>query len=128
MNFLYNISAHITFFFLRIVALFNAKMKLFIQGRKASFSKLSELSENDKVIWFHAASLGEFEQGRPVIETVKKEYPRHKILVTFFSPSGYEVRKDYELADVVCYLPFDTKRNVKRFVNTGQSDLAKLIK
>lgn len=103
-------------------------MKLFIHGRKASFSKLSEFSENDKIIWFHAASLGEFEQGRPVVETVKKQFPRHKILITFFSPSGYEVRKDYELADVICYLPFDTKRNMKRFVKIVQPALAILIK
>jgi len=128
MNFLYNISAHITFFFLRVIALFSPKMKLFIRGRRASFSKLSELSGDNNVIWFHAASLGEFEQGRPVIETVKKDYPKHKILVTFFSPSGYEVQKDYELADVVCYLPFDTKRNVRRFVKTVQPKMAILIK
>ncbi|MDT7832710.1 glycosyltransferase N-terminal domain-containing protein [Flavobacteriaceae bacterium S356] len=128
MNFLYNISAQITFFFLRIVAQFNPKMKLFIQGRKEAFSKLSELSGHNNVIWFHAASLGEFEQGRPVIEAIKREYPTRKILVTFFSPSGYEIQKDYELADVVCYLPFDTKRNVKKFVNVVQPELAIFIK
>ena len=103
-------------------------MKLFIQGRKETFSKLSKLSGHDNIIWFHAASLGEFEQGRPVIEAVKKNDPTCKILVTFFSPSGYEIRKDYELADVVCYLPFDTKKNVKRFVKTIQPKLAVFIK
>lgn len=103
-------------------------MKLFIQGRKASFSKLSKISKEDRVIWFHAASLGEFEQGRPVIEAVKNEHPTHKILVTFFSPSGYEVQKDYETADVICYLPFDTKRNVRKFVKMVSPELAVFIK
>ncbi len=103
-------------------------MKLFIQGRKESFSKLSKLSEEDNIIWFHAASLGEFEQGRPVIETVKEKYPAYKILVTFFSPSGYEVQKDYKVADIICYLPFDTKRNVRRFVKMVNPALAVFIK
>lgn len=128
MNFLYNISAHITFFLLRAVALFNGKMKLFIKGRKVSFSKLSVFSKQDNVIWFHAASLGEFEQGRPLIEGVKKQYPTYKILITFFSPSGYEVQKEYELADVVCYLPFDTKKKVKKFVEVVQPKMGIFIK
>lgn len=103
-------------------------MKLFIQGRKASFSKLSVVSEEDNIIWFHAASLGEFEQGRPVIEAVKKKYPTHKIVLTFFSPSGYEVQKGYKEADVICYLPFDTKKNVKKFVKMVRPTLAIFIK
>lgn len=103
-------------------------MKLFVQGRKASFSKLSVLSKQDDIIWFHAASLGEFEQGRPLIEDIKRQYPKYKILITFFSPSGYEVQKEYELADVVCYLPFDTKKKVKRFVELVQPKMGIFIK
>ena len=110
MNFLYNLTAKLSYFFLRIFALFNAKIKLFVNGRKETFEKLSKLRKEDKVVWFHVASLGEFEQARPIIEGVKKKYRNHKIVVTFFSPSGYEVRKDYEIADLVCYLPFDTKK------------------
>ena len=89
-------------FVLPILALFSKKVKLFVEGRKLTFDKLKPLQGTD-VIWFHVASLGEFEQARPIIEEVKELYPSHKILVTFFSPSGYEVRKDYHLADVVCY-------------------------
>lgn len=128
MYFLYTISAHITFFFLKILSLFNPKLKLFVQGRKESFAKLATFSPKDKIIWFHAASLGEFEQGRPVIEALKKSHSSYKILVTFFSPSGYEIRKDYIEADVVCYLPFDTRSNVKKFVKKVQPDLAVFIK
>ncbi|MFY0602542.1 MAG: 3-deoxy-D-manno-octulosonic acid transferase [Flavobacteriaceae bacterium] len=128
MNFLYNIAVHIVFFFLRVYALFNAKMKLFVNGRKETFKKLSVLSKEDRVVWFHAASLGEFEQARPIIEKVREDFPKHKIVITFFSPSGYEIRKDYELADVVCYLPFDTKKNVKKFVEIIHPDIAVIIK
>lgn len=128
MNFFYNIVTHLAFFFLKIYALFNAKMKLFVSGRKESFQKLSSFQKNDKVIWFHAASLGEFEQARPIIEEVRKKHPNHKILVTFFSPSGYEIRKDYHLADVVCYLPFDTKSNMKRFVTIVHPEIAIIVK
>ncbi len=84
--------------------------------------------QKPKTIWIHAASLGEFEQGRPIIEKLKEHFPEHKILLTFFSPSGYEIRKNYELADVVCYLPSDTKKNAERFVKTIQPCLAIFIK
>ena len=97
-------------------------------GRRQTFEALSSFSSEDKVVWFHAASLGEFEQGRPVIEQVKKEFPSHKILLTFFSPSGYEIRKNYALADVVCYLPMDSKKNVKRFLDMLNLELAIFIK
>lgn len=103
-------------------------MKLFIQGRKETFHKLSALRKEDNVIWFHAASLGEFEQATPVIEEVKTKYSSHKILVTFFSPSGYEIRKNSDLADVICYLPFDTKGNVKKFVSTIKPEIAIIVK
>jgi 3-deoxy-D-manno-octulosonic-acid transferase len=128
MNFLYNLIAHLSFFFLRIYALLNAKMKLFISGRKEIFQKLSVFKKEDKIVWFHVASLGEFEQARPIIEEVKETYKSHKILVTFFSPSGYEIRKKYELADVICYLPFDTKANVKRFIDVVHPEIAIIVK
>ncbi len=128
MNPLYNLTAHITFFILKIYGLLNPKMKLFIRGRKEIYQKLSVLNKEDKVIWFHAASLGEFEQARPIIEEVKKKYPKHKIVVTFFSPSGYEIRKNYELADVICYLPFDTKGKVKKFVQMVHPEVAIIVK
>ncbi len=128
MNPLYNLTAHITFYLLKIYGLFNPKMKLFIKGRKETFRKLSVLKKEDRVVWFHAASLGEFEQARPIIEEVKEKYPKHKIVVTFFSPSGYEIRKEYPLADVICYLPFDTRGRVKRFINLTHPELAIIIK
>lgn len=118
MYFIYNILILITGFSLKIIAIFNKKIKLFIEGRTTTFQKLkSVISENDKVIWFHCASLGEFEQGRPILEKLKEENPTYKLVLTFFSPSGYEVRKNYVMADVVCYLPLDTKLNAKKFLD-----------
>jgi 3-deoxy-D-manno-octulosonic-acid transferase len=128
MSVLYNCIVLIATFFLSIVALFSKKMKLFVEGRATSFAKLSIFNADDKVVWFHAASLGEFEQGRPIIERLKQEFPSHKVVLTFFSPSGYEVRKDYELADVVCYLPMDSRRNVKQFLDTVNPTMAIFIK
>lgn len=107
----------------------NDKAKKWLKGREDVFSKLkSAIREEDKTIWFHCASLGEFEQGRPLIETIKKSYPEYKILLTFFSPSGYEVRKDYPLADHVFYLPADTKKNARKFVEIVQPRLVFFIK
>ena len=111
-----------------IIALFDKKIKLFVIGRKASFNKLSSVKNDPNVIWIHAASLGEFEQGRPIIEKLKSENPTYKIVLTFFSPSGYEIRKNYELADVVCYLPMDSKSNVRRFLQIVNPSLAIFIK
>lgn len=128
MSMIYNIFIEIAYFFLKIAALFNKKIQLFISGRKDSFSKLSALTESDSVIWFHAASLGEFEQGRPIIEHLKNQYPSYKIVVTFFSPSGYEIRQNYPHADVICYLPFDTRRNMRKFVKLVHPKLAVIIK
>ena len=128
MLFLYNFIIHIAYFFLKIIALFNPKMKLFIAGRKKTFEKLSDIEKNDKVFWIHAASLGEFEQGIPIIEKLKQTYTNHKVVVSFFSPSGYEIRKHYSLADVVCYLPFDTRKNVKKFIKQIHPDIAIIIK
>ena len=127
MKFLYDLLVFIASLLLPIIAIFNAKIKLFVNGRKETFSKISSL-KNEKTIWFHVASLGEFEQARPIIEEIKKNYKQYKILVTFFSPSGYEVRKNYDLADVVCYLPLDTKSNVKKFVKNVNPEFAIFIK
>jgi len=129
MYFLYNILVLSASFFLNIIAKFNKKLKLFVEGRNQTFQKLSNvISENDKVIWFHCASLGEFEQGRPILEKLKEQYPTYKIALTFFSPSGYEVRKDYKLADVVCYLPLDTKLNARKFLDITHPELVFFVK
>lgn len=112
---------------LPLLGLFNTKIKLFVKGRKETFQKLMSLKDTD-VIWFHVASLGEFEQARPIIEEVTEAFPNYKILVTFFSPSGYEVRKNYSLADVVCYLPLDSKTNAVKFVNLVNPKLAIFVK
>jgi len=96
---------------------FNKKAKLFINGRKKILNTIAEkIDSSKKHIWFHFASLGEFEQGRPVLEDIKKKYPGKRIIITFFSPSGYEIRKDYPLAAGVFYLPLDTKQNAKKFI------------
>ncbi len=108
---------------------FNAKLRLFVRGRRHQFSRLREaFSDNRPVAWFHCASLGEFEQGRPVMEAYRKKYPEHKILLTFFSPSGYEVRKNYDGADHVFYLPVDTPRNARRFLKIVNPHTAFFIK
>jgi 3-deoxy-D-manno-octulosonic-acid transferase len=127
MNFLYSTLVFVAAFILRIVGLFSKKIKLFVDGRKETFSKTDAL-KNENVIWFHAASLGEFEQARPIIEELKKDYKQYKILVTFFSPSGYEIRKDYNLADVICYLPLDSKSNAKKFIEIVNPSIVIFIK
>lgn len=129
MRLLYNLLIQIATFFIRVIALFNTKLDLFVSGRKNVFDVLkNNISDKDSVIWIHAASLGEFEQGRPLIEEIKKKYIHHKIVLTFFSPSGYEIRKDYELADVVCYLPMDTILNAKKFIKQLNPKIAVFIK
>lgn len=129
MLFLYNLVIYIASFFLKIIALFSPKIKLFTEGRKNVFAILEEkIKPEDKTIWFHSASLGEYEQGLPVIEKIKEKYPSHKIIVTFFSPSGYEVRKNNTVADVTIYLPLDTKRNAKKFLKLAHPELAFFIK
>lgn len=107
------------FYFLMLIAsLFNSKAKLWLIGRKGIINKLkSEINPQEKLAWFHCASLGEFEQGRALIESFKENHKDYKILVTFFSPSGYEVRKDYDKADYVYYLPLDTPKNAKQFLD-----------
>ncbi|MCK5638742.1 MAG: 3-deoxy-D-manno-octulosonic acid transferase [Flavobacteriaceae bacterium] len=129
MFFLYNIAIYTVGFLLKIISFFNKKIALFINGRKDTFNKLeSAISKNDKTIWFHCASLGEFEQGRPIIEEIKSQFPKYKIVLTFFSPSGYEVRKNYELADVIVYLPLDTKKNAKKFLELTHPTMAIFVK
>ncbi|KQX03872.1 3-deoxy-D-manno-octulosonic acid transferase [Flavobacterium sp. Root420] len=129
MLFLYNLVVSIAGVFLKIVAFFSPKIKLFVEGRKNVFTVLEEkIAPTDKTIWFHSASLGEYEQGLPVIEKIKEKYPSHKIIVTFFSPSGYEVRKNNTVADVTIYLPLDTKSNAKKFLKLAHPELAFFIK
>lgn len=129
MFFLYNLLVPIAGFVLKIAALFSPKMRLFIDGRKTVFTELSnKISPSDKTIWFHAASLGEYEQGLPVIEKIKIKYPGHKIVLTFFSPSGYEVRKHNAVADVTVYLPLDTKSNAEKFLDLVHPEIAFFIK
>jgi len=103
-------------------------MKLFVSGRAETFHHLSSIKKEDRTIWFHVASLGEFEQAIPIIESTKESWQDHKIIVTFFSPSGYEIRKNSKLADVICYLPFDTKSNMKRFVELVHPEIAIIVK
>lgn len=129
MLFLYNIITLLAAQLLKLVAIFSPKMKLFIDGRKSVFQTLSDkIQSSDKTIWFHAASLGEYEQGLPVIEAMKQQFPNHKIVVTFFSPSGYEVRKNNTVADVTVYLPLDTISNAKKFISLVHPEMAFFIK
>jgi len=129
MLFLYNIITLLAAQLLKIVALFSPKMRLFVDGRKSVFQTLADkIQTSDKTIWFHAASLGEYEQGLPVIEAIKQQFPNHKIVVTFFSPSGYEVRKNNTFADVTVYLPLDTISDAKQFIELVHPEMAFFIK
>ena len=112
-----------------IASLFNKKVRTMWRGERQALRILKEkVNPNAQYVWFHAASLGEFEQGRPLMERLRKEHPEYKILLTFFSPSGYEVRKNYEGADIVCYLPLDTIRNSRRFLRAVRPCMAFFIK
>jgi len=129
MFFLYNLLVVFAGFVLKIIAAFSPKMRLFVDGRRNVFSEIaSKIKPSDKTIWFHAASLGEYEQGLPVIEKIKERFPDHKIVLTFFSPSGFEVRKNNAVADVTVYLPLDTKNNAAKFVQLVHPDLVFFIK
>ena len=126
---MYNIAIYLYLFVVKFVGLFSRKVKLMRKGHKQTFHILREgIDRESRYLWFHAASLGEFEQGRPLMEHIRKAHPEYKILLTFFSPSGYEVRKNYEGADVICYLPFDTPRNVRRFLDLARPEMAFFIK
>jgi len=129
MPYFYNFAVHIYYFFILLFSLFNPKARQWIHGRKGIFERLAAEVKTDKpLVWFHCASLGEFEQGRPVIEAFRKQFPDNRILVTFFSPSGYEVRKNYSGADYIFYLPIDTMRNAKKFVQLIQPGVAFFVK
>lgn len=129
MHLLYNIVVHIAAILVKIIANFSPKIKLFVQGRKDIYTRLNKsISKNDNVIWIHTASLGEYEQGLPVIEKVKAEYPDYKIVVSFFSPSGYEIKKNDPIADAIVYLPLDTLKNAKKFIQTLNPKLAIFVK
>ena len=126
---MYSLAIYIYMFCVNLVAIFNRKARLLMVGHSKTYDILRRsINEGDNVIWFHAASLGEFEQGRPLIEKIRENHPEHKILLTFFSPSGYEVRKDYKGADVICYLPFDTKLNARKFMRIAKPKMAFFIK
>lgn len=125
----YNLAISLYEFAAKVAALFSSKPAKMLEGQKRAFMYLlNNLDPYDKHIWVHAASLGEFEQGRPLIERIRKDYPKYKIVLTFFSPSGYEVRKDYKGADYVCYLPFDTPDNAMMFVRIVKPVVAYFIK
>lgn len=126
---LYNICMVIYAWLLRVVALWNKKAKQWVVGRKNIFERMSQaISPTDRVVWIHVASLGEFEQGRPIIEAIRQQHPEYKILLTFFSPSGYEIRKNYDGADYIFYLPADTPSNVKRFLDIAHPEIAVFVK
>lgn len=127
---LYNFVVHLIQILLIPISWFNKKIKLFLNGRKKTFTQIASIKKQDKVIWFHCASLGEFEQGRPIIESIREnpKFKNHKIVLTFFSPSGYEVRKNYAFADVVCYLPMDTKSNMKKFIRQIHPEIVIIVK
>jgi len=120
---------HLAQLVLPLVALFNSKIKLGVSGRSNSFSILKNvLKDSDKTLWYHCASLGEYEQGLPVFKELRTLYPTHKIVLTFFSPSGYEIRKNTAIADVVVYLPLDTPYNAKRFFELVNPELTLFVK
>ena len=118
MSVLYNIGIYIILGLAHLISPFNKKVKLWINGNRNWFEVLrKKISSEERYVWMHCASLGEFEQGRPVIEAIKKEKPHVKIVLTFFSPSGYEIRKNYQMADIICYLPPDTPKNADKFIS-----------
>lgn len=125
----YNIAIHVYGVFLRISAIFNQKARKLVAGRSAIFANLEGvISPDEHYVWFHCASLGEFEQGRTVLERVREHYPNLKILLTFYSPSGFEVRKNYSKADIVTFLPLDTADNAARFLDLVKPQLAVFVK
>ena len=126
---MYNFAINLYSFAAKVDSLFNKKVKKMLDGQKNCFETLrSKIEPNRRCLWFHAASLGEFEQGRPLMERIRQEHPEYGILLTFFSPSGYEVRKNYEGADVICYLPFDKPKLVRQFMDLANPCMAFFIK
>ncbi|WP_314125908.1 glycosyltransferase N-terminal domain-containing protein [Segatella maculosa] len=126
---MYQIVIYLYLFGVAVASLFNKKVKKMWAGERQAIRLLKAKVDPDaRYVWFHAASLGEFEQGRPLIERIRNEHPEYKILLTFFSPSGYEVRKNYDGADIICYLPLDTIRNARRFLRAVRPVMAFFIK
>lgn len=127
---MYTLGIYIYIGLVKLAALFgHRKAKKMIEGRGESFAKLKEgIEQGSDYLWFHVSSLGEFEQGRPLMERIKAEYPQYKIMLTFFSPSGYESAKKYQFADIICYMPFDTVLNAKRFVRMLNPKMAFFVK
>ena len=118
---MYNLFIYLYLLGVAVCSLFNEKVRKMWRGEREAFRVLKEKVDPEaKYVWFHAASLGEFEQGRPLMEQLRRDHPEYKILLTFFSPSGYEVRKNYEGADIICYLPLDTIGNARRFLKAVQ--------
>lgn len=128
MQFIYNTGIFLFKAICHFLSLFNTKIKTMLCGQKQTWQKLSSLDKNKKTAWFHCASLGEFEQARNLIEYVKENKKEYQVLLSFFSPSGYEVRKNYKFADCVVYLPFDSKKNAKRFIKEAHPDIVFFIK
>ena len=129
MSLAYNIAIYFYYFGVWVASFFSKKVATMWKGEKEAFAYLKEnIDSTAKYLWFHAASLGEFEQGRPMMERICKEHPEYKILLTFFTPSGYEVRKDYKGADLICYLPLDTPYNARHFVKITKPVMAFFIK
>ncbi len=126
---IYNIVIYFVLFGIAVASLFNEKVRKMWRGEREAFKILKQKVDPEaKYVWFHAASLGEFEQGRPLMERIRKEHPQYKILLTFYSPSGYEVRKNYEGADIICYMPIDTRLNAIRFLRLVHPVMAFFIK
>ncbi len=128
---IYNLATRLYFTLIKVASVVSPKAKKLNEGQKSALSQLRDYfasGSSDRPIWFHAASLGEFEQGRPVIESIKSLHPKTKILLTFFSPSGYEVRRNYDQADLVTYLPFDTPKNARAFIDIARPQLAIFVK
>lgn len=129
MNILYNLFISLYGSGISVVSRFNPKARLWISGRKGWKERIKQsISPDDRIIWIHCSSLGEFEQGRPVMEKIRKEFPQHKIALSFFSPSGYEIRKDYRGADYIFYLPLDTPKNAKRLIKLLHPEVLILVK
>ena len=146
MIWIYNIAVGIYSYSIWLASFFNKKAKLWIDGRKSIFEQLEtqlqslnheqgargqerdKTTANKNIIWMHVASLGEFEQGRPIIEKLKEKFPNYKILLTFFSPSGFEIRKNYELADYIFYLPSDNQKNAQKFIELVNPKLVIFVK
>ena len=126
---LYNIGIYLYQAVIGLLSPWQAKARMWHEGRKGLFERMTQaIGAEDRVVWVHAASLGEFEQGRPIIEQIRRDYPHYKILLTFFSPSGYEIRKNYEGADYIFYLPADLPGNVRRFLDIVKPEAAIFVK